>query len=359
MNPRQLKILAVAGVEETSRADLLDVLRCRRAVAKALADQDCIVVPFDVRPLDMSDMSSLALRILEEGCDCIFNLFEGFGDDPSQEPRFARLLDELEMPYTGNGRKALESCLDKDTARRTLADAGLPVPGGFCVRSLDDRSLLADLTFPLFLKPNGEDGSVGIGADSLVRDGDELIAALKRRLSLFSKGIIVEEFLDGPEYNAAFLGNGPFEMLAFSRINYGDYPDATPFLGYDAKWDEESPSYAVMPEVAPALPGEKVAEIRSLCERAGGALGCRGYFRVDLREREGKLHVLEVNPNPDINTDSGFVRQAAHGGLDYPTLVKRLVKLALREGRENDIHDSPRAVQLPGHGRAERSLQRR
>lgn len=358
MRPDRIKVLVAAGVEETSRPDLLDVLRCRSSILEALNDGNCIAVPFDVRPGDMGDLPALAQRILEEGCDCVFNLFEGFGEAPAQESRFARLLEELEIPFTGNGRKALECCLDKDGTRRKLAAEGLPVPEGLCIRSPDDASP-AHLPFPLFLKPNGEDGSVGIGADSLVRNGEELATSLKRLLPLFPKGIIVEEFLTGPEYNASFLGNDPFEMLAFSRIDYREYPDATPFLGYDAKWDETSPSFAVIPEVAPHLPGDKTEEIRSLCERAGRALGCRGYFRVDLRERNGKLHVLEVNPNPDINTDSGFVRQAAHGGLDYPTLVRLLVDLAATEGGDNFNYDPPRAVQLSGHGRAERCLQQR
>lgn len=345
-----------AGVEETSRPDLLDVLRCRRSVLEALEARGYRAEPFDIHPHDLVDAPSLGRRILDRNCRCVFNLFEGFGEDPSQESSFACLLEEVEMPFTGNGRKALETCLDKDRARKALAGAGLPIPTGACIRSLDEMALLTSLRYPLFLKPNGEDGSVGISAESLVRDRRELETVLKGLLPRSPRGIIVEEFLNGPEYNAAFLGNGPFEMLAFSRIDFGKHPAATPFLGYDAKWDETSPSYTVTPEVAPKIPPATIREIGSLCEKAGLVLGCRGYFRVDLRERQGKLHILEVNPNPDINIDSGFVRQAAHRGLDFPSLVVRLLDLALEERGAETFHDRSRNVRLPGHGRPEWSF---
>ncbi len=71
------------------------------------------------------------------------------------------------------------------------------------------------------------------------------------------------------------------------------------------------------------------SEICRISREAGRVMGCRGYFRVDLRERNGKLFVLEVNPNPDINTDSGFVKQSARRGLSYPEMVAGLVKASL------------------------------
>ncbi len=91
-----------------------------------------------------------------------------------------------------------------------------------------------------------------------------------------------------------------------------------------------------MPRIA-GLPGEagSTAEtgtpgmLRRVLEAAaaaGTALGCRSYFRVDLRERDGVPFVLDVNPNPGINTDSGFARQAAAAGLAYPALITAILE---------------------------------
>ena len=65
-------------------------------------------------------------------------------------------------------------------------------------------------------------------------------------------------------------------------------------------------------------------------------MGCRGYFRVDLRERKGRLFILEVNPNPDINTDSGFARQSARRGFAFAGMVARLVDTAMNWRRLNE-----------------------
>ena len=68
-----------------------------------------------------------------------------------------------------------------------------------------------------------------------------------------------------------------------------------------------------------------------IAKRAGITLSCRGYFRVDLREKDGRLYVIDVNPNPDLNVDSGLANQSRRSGLSYEALVSYLVEIALKE----------------------------
>jgi D-alanine-D-alanine ligase len=59
-------------------------------------------------------------------------------------------------------------------------------------------------------------------------------------------------------------------------------------------------------------------------------LGCRGYARVDIRlDAEGRIKVLEVNPNPDIAPISGAARQAKAAGMSYNQFIDEIVLLAL------------------------------
>ncbi|HOI82396.1 MAG TPA: hypothetical protein PLK59_08920, partial [Synergistales bacterium] len=111
---------------------------------------------------------------------------------------------------------------------------------------------------------------------------------------------------------------------------------------YDSKWDPESEEYrnsVSIPE--DGIPSGVRREIIGISREAGRVMGCRGYFRVDLRERKGRLFILEVNPNPDINTDSGFVRQSARRGFTYPGMVARLVKASMNRR----VYDEERVLQ--------------
>lgn len=328
---RQGRVVAVvAGREETCREDVLDVLRCRESVIYGLNSRGFSACPVDIAKEDFLIKGRIARKIREKNPSCVFNLFEGFADASYLEIEFAEILESMGMPFTGNPSSTLALCLDKDLARRTLKASGLPVAPGMCVSPGYDRESAKNLRFPLFVKPRMEDSSVGIDERSLVGSKEELFRLLDERLAIYPDGLIVEEYIDGREFNAGFMGNYPYELMAVSSIRFGHDLERRSFLGYDSKWDPESDEY----RNSESVPEEGIdprmrSEICRISREAGRVMGCRGYFRVDLRERNGKLFVLEVNPNPDINTDSGFVKQSARRGLSYPEMVAGLVKASL------------------------------
>jgi len=339
MRSEPARVVVVAAVEKTSREDILDALRCRNSVMDALENAGYTAIPLDIRPEDLYSPSVVVMRILKTRPDCVFNLFEGFSAAPRLEGAFVELLEAIEIPFTGNGSKTLSDCLDKDRARKMLRLAGLPVPPGFCVRSVSEKKQLENLDLPLFIKPRCEDSSVGIDSDSVVRDRARLETFLSRRLEEFPDGLVVEEYLPGTEYNAGCMGHAPYEFLALSSIQYRPEKKTSDFLGYNSKWRPESLDYREIEScIVEDLSLPRHAELIDMCRRAGEVLGCRGYFRVDFRERNGELFILEVNPNPDINTDSGFARQSAAAGYEYSDMIAKLVELALEGGRKGVRH---------------------
>lgn len=322
------KILIAVGKEKSTRNDVCEALRCKDSIEKALLKKGMGTEVLFIKENDFKDTARLGKKILSLNPFCVFNLFEGFSRDSQKEVAFVKLLASAKIPFTGNSCFTLSACLDKMKAKSILQKNNLPVARSILVKSAKNIKL-ERLTFPLFVKPCSEDASVGICKDSLVCDKEELIAAVKKRLKHFSKGVIVEEFLPGKEYSVAFLGNNYYEALGVSEIDYSRYEGFLPFLTYDAKWESKTCEYhVVMPDYEPKINKTFKKDIINLSGKAAKALGCRGYFRVDLRQKSGNFFIMDINPNPDINKDSGYMKLAYSRGYTYEAIIKRIVQLA-------------------------------
>jgi D-alanine-D-alanine ligase len=162
------------------------------------------------------------------------------------------------------------------------------------------------------------------------------LEALKSRVDYitkrYSQPAIVEEYIDGREFNIAVLGNGAAKVaLPPSEILFVDFPEGQPRICcYEAKWVEESPLFRkTVPSCPAKVPEALRGELQAIALKAYGIIGCRDYARVDMRVgQDGKIKVLEVNPNPDISSDAGFARAARASGLEYPDLVAAIVNAA-------------------------------
>lgn len=122
-------------------------------------------------------------------------------------------------------------------------------------------------------------------------------------------------------------------------------------VGYEAKWAPGSPEDLGTRPVCPAVLAPEVASrARSLALEAWTAVGGRGYGRVDLRLTEpDTLHVLEVNPNPDLAPSAGLARMAAAAGWSYGELLQRILAEAL-PGAPLDDGAPARPAALHGDG---------
>jgi D-alanine-D-alanine ligase len=73
-----------------------------------------------------------------------------------------------------------------------------------------------------------------------------------------------------------------------------------------------------------------------MCKRIYRALELTGYARIDLRmDANGRVHVIEANPNPQLAHGEDFAESANRAGIPYPALLDRILGLGLawRPGR--------------------------
>lgn len=326
-----MKVLIAIARENNARQDNADAFRCAESVQAALQKKGTEVNFLFVEPGDfLKSEKELIKKIKIKNPDCVFNLFEGFSYDAQREIEFAYILEESGIPFTGNESKVLQQCLDKNYCKNILLKAGLPVPTGICLKPGEGFNL-NELALPVFIKPCCEDASVGIDKDSLVFTPEHLNKAIKLKLQSHPEGIIIEEFLAGNEFNVSFIGKPPYEMLGVSIMDYAKVKAQKPFMSYEAKWEQQSADFnKLIPQVIKKEEyGDLEKRITSLCIKAGQAIGCAGYFRVDLRQNNNKIFIIDINPNPDINTDSGFTRQAHSAGYAYEEIINKIVCLAI------------------------------
>ncbi len=279
--------------------------------------------------------------------EVVVNFCEGFAGDPSLESQVVSLLELLRLPYSGASAETLWLTRDKARTKFLLSAAGLPAPAGWRVvarHSLPTDAELAEHcivgklgTGPWFVKPAGQDASLGIGPESVVTERSALRAQIARVRSRYGD-VLVEPYLAGREFNVSvtdvfeFKGGKP-RVLPLAEINFQHDPDRRwPIVTYDAKWSPDSSHWGSTPVTCPAEVESKLAERLRECAAATFLeLGCRHYARVDFRiDASGDPWILEVNCNPDLDPAAGFARSLQAAGVDYGEFACRLVEAAAR-----------------------------
>ncbi|MDD4924069.1 MAG: ATP-grasp domain-containing protein [Dehalococcoidales bacterium] len=268
-------------------------------------------------------------KLSQVKADIVFNLFEGFSGFPETEALIVEQLESFKLHYTGSPSETLRLALDKAATKKILQEAGIRTPAF----QLLDEVTVSDfhLSFPCIVKPNAEDASHSLNVKSVVYDYDSLKNMVVEINGMYGRKALVEEYIDGREFNMTVMGNAILTPLPVSEIRF-TLPEGMPrILSYEAKWDTESVYYK---GTQPQCPAEIDADTRRDIVEAGldayAITGCCDYARVDMRmDKSGCIYVLEVNPNPDISPDAGAAIQAAAAGMSYNEFIQKIVQLAM------------------------------
>lgn len=264
--------------------------------------------------------------------DLIFNLTESFAGDDTKETNVAAYLDLLEIPYTGGGPHAHFLAQDKALAKKMFAFHGIRTP--YFATSYRGRVEHAhDISFPLIVKPQSEDGSIGIDSDAIVHSIKELMERVEYIQDEFNTPALIEEYIEGREIYAAILGSYeharvlPLVELDFSRLPAGIPKIAT----YDVKFEKNTPAHKLTKSgVAQNLDEEITSRLSDIALAAYGAVKLRDYGRIDMRlSREGEIYVIEANPNPWLSSGHEFAMAAKASGLGYTELIAEIIDLAM------------------------------
>ncbi len=309
--------------------DELDVMVEVEAVSQALA---ALGWQPETVPLSL-DLDAARAALVELRPAFVFNLVETIGGRGRWAVLAPALLDDLSTPYTGAPFEAMFSSSGKLLAKRLLQSEGIACPPAWVPGAGRD---LPRWSGRWIVKSCWEHASVGIDDASVVPAGRVAVEIARRAAD---GGLwFAEGYVEGREINVALV-DGPdgVEVLPPAEIRFEEYPPGKPrIVNYAAKWDPRSFEYRHAHRHFDFATSDRplLERVGELARRAWSVLGLAGYARVDLRvDAAGAAWVIDVNANPCLSPDSGFVATAEEAGLHYVGLIDRIVDSATGESR--------------------------
>jgi D-alanine-D-alanine ligase len=286
-----------------------------------------------VRVLGIGDrVSDLRETIRDWKPHLAFNLLEEFGGIAAYDQHAVAYLEMIRQRYTGCNPRGLMLSRDKVLTKQVLAWHRIATPA-FHLFPLGRRFLEPrKLRFPLFVKSATEDASLGISQASIVDD----MASLRERVTFIHEQVqsdaLVEEYIDGRELYIAVLGNSRLTTLPVWELNFGTLAKvqsgiATRRMKLDTRYQEK---HGITTGQVQDLDDAAVERLVKLAKRIYRALHLSGYARLDFRMRpDGSVFLLEANANPELARGEDFAESAKAIGIDYESLISRIVNLGL------------------------------
>jgi D-alanine-D-alanine ligase len=234
------------------------------------------------------------------------------------------LLELAGVPYTGAGVMASAIGMDKAMMKTVFRAHGLPlVPYLVILRHEWERDpnavaarVAAEIGYPCFVKPANLGSSVGI---SKVKTSAELPAGIAEA-ARHDRKIVVEKGIHAREIEVSVLGNDTASASLPCEIIY-----AADWYDYETKYMEGLARLVIPAQISPAL----TTKVRALAVQTFHAIDAAGMARVDFFLEGDTLYVNEINTIPGFTSTSGYAKMWEATGVDYPTLIDRLVELAL------------------------------
>jgi len=256
-------------------------------------------------------------QIKKAKIDLAFVILHG---SPGEDGTIQGYLDLLGLPYTGSGLTSSAVCMDKLLTKMLFKHGGIPTPEYVFVGAKDDlMGLLGEaekkLAYPMMAKPRCEGSSVGIELLEGRRGAVERCERVRRGFGDF----LLEEFVPGMIATVGILVKDALPVLEL-------VPKRQRFYDYEAKYTRGETDFII-----PARLDAKVDKrIKELALKAYNLMECRGFARLDLIVKQGKLpYFLEINTLPGLTDISDLPAEAQAAGVSYDELIFRILADAL------------------------------
>lgn len=275
-----------------------------KAVIDGLSSVGHEVFGSDVGPEDLSG--------LDHPCDVIFPVLHGqFGESGELQ----EILEQRDLPFVGSGARASRLGMNKVDTKAAWGKAGLPTPRWLVVDAARGQK---DLFAPCVVKAVASGSSIDVYICQTIQEATEACRKVVGRYGV----ALVEDFIRGTELTVGILEERPLDPIRIATTRQ--------FYDFEAKYKGNFTEY----HFDLGLPDSVIREVRELARRAHEIVGCRDLSRVDVMlDTDHKPYLLEINTLPGFTAKSLLPKAAKQAGIEFSSLVDRLVRRAYQRRR--------------------------
>lgn len=242
----------------------------------------------------------------------------GLHGTPGEDGKLQGYFDCLKIPYTSCDAATSALTFNKRYTVAVASFAGLHVAKSlhlFKDDTMTSEQILAQVSLPVFVKPNNGGSSLGI---SKVNNASALPAAIAKAFKE-DEQVLVEEFIEGREFTiGVFKSKGNIIALPVTEI-----VSKNEFFDFEAKYEGASD------EITPAVVEESVADkVRDDAKKAYTIFNCKGIVRIDFIYDEKSAHavLLEINSVPGQSAASLVPQQVRAMGWSLMEFYTALIE---------------------------------
>ena len=340
---KKLRVMMLMHTEFVPPEDLSDKndprmekVRTEYDVKKAL-----LALGHEVKIVAVEDEVRPIRQVIEEWKPHVaFNLMEAFANKGDWDYYIVSYLNMLKVPCTGCNSRGMLLSRDKALSKKLLHYHRIKVPE-FKVFYWGNKikpGKVKNLPYPMIVKSLTEQGSVAIAQASFVNNEEELRQRVAQVHEMTGDHAIAEQYIDGRELYVTVMGNTRLKVLPVRELVFDKVDENKPRIAtYQVKWNKEyRKRWGIEYQFARNLPEGIPEYIEHLAKRIYKILELSSYARIDLRlSKDGKIYVLEANPNAGIARDEDVIFSAKKAGLSYEAFIQKILNLAIN----SNVHE--------------------
>ena len=289
-----------------------------------------------VKLFNFNNIEKVFNEIKSNNVDLIFNVCEKINNSSLLKPCAVALLDMLQIPHIGPDASILNLCMDKIRVKKLLTFHNIPTAKWDYAYAIDDE-INKNLEFPLIVKPAHADNLFGVNNESVVIDQDGLKKQIKKMIIDLNSPALIEEYIDGDEYNISILGSeeeGDLKVLPLSRSIFKNMSDKQWHI-YTHKTNREIDAIVdnniIIQQPAKNINKKLETLITEIALDVYNIFDCKDYGSIKIKvDKYDNPYVLDLNPSPSLYYNECLSKVAKLTRMEYGDLLEEIINMAIK-----------------------------